>query len=431
MGLEAMQTWQLLHGDMPPLLIDFLTSSQANWTARLAAFLLYAHQQQHKGGIWSLYTNLLPSEDEMSCLMNYTPEEASLLQDPRAVIMARNERMQIQSTHDVWFDHHSGQLKQLKLCSSLGEVSDTTTNNNSINKTRWAICMLNSRCFSETVNGEDISIMAPCADMLNHGSDSNARFQYDPVQDSFQIIATQGILQGQEVLISYGCVRKNNIEMMRDYGFCLEANLNDRVDFQLTGLVGGGDVYSQLMMAGTVAVTPPQKRNDYYINGPQFLHCLGITVPSNRDLSQLAAGADINTRRKLVTILSLQNASVLQWQLGSSSSSSSSNSSSSRSLERDTIDVLKKQCIDMLSSMGTTLESDKEALERRRRKKKSGVETDAYGDDDERQQKMSIDRSSMVGINRQREMQALVYRIEKKYVLKAVLEHLDSYTNML
>lgn len=416
MGLEAIQTWQLLHGDMPPLLTDFLTSSQANWTARLAAFLLYAHQQQQKGGIWSMYANLLPSEDEMSCLMNYTPEEAALLQDPRAVNMGKSERNQIQSTHNIWFDHQSGQLKQLSLCSSsLGASSNNDSDiSEDIDKTRWAICMLNSRCFSETINREEISIMAPCADMLNHSSNPNAKFQYDPIQDTFQIIATQDILQGQEVLISYGCVRKNNLEIMRDYGFCIDANLNDRIEFQ-TGLVGNGDdVYSQLMVSGTATGTTDHNNmeKEFYINGPQFLSCLGITVPSNGDLSQLAAGADEDTRRKLVTILSLQEASLLQWQQGFSSSSPSSFSSisSSRSLECDTIDKLKKQCVDMLSFMGTTLESDEEELER--------IE-DA-----------SID-GLMVGINRQRAMQALRYRIERKRVLKSVLDHLGKYSSML
>jgi hypothetical protein len=427
MGLEAIQTWQLLHGDMPPLLSHFLTSSQANWTARLAAFLLYAHQKQQKGGIWSMYANLLPTEDEMSCLMNYTPEEAVLLQDPRATIMARSERNQIQSTHDFWFDHRSGQLKQLKLCSSSLGASSSNNNNNSnsdisegADKTRWAICMLNSRCFSERMNAEEISIMAPCADMLNHSSSNNpnAKFQYDSVQDTFQIIATEDILQGQEVLISYGCVRKNNLEMMRDYGFCMEANLNDRIEFQI-GLVGGNDdVYSQLIMSGTTTGTTENNNNnnnmkkEYYINGPQFLSCLGIPVPSNGDLSQLAAGADEDTRRKLVTVLSLQEASVLQWQQGSSSSSSS-NSYSSRLLERTTIDVLNRQCLDMLSSMGTTLESDEEELQR-------------WG----RVEEASLDRG-MVGINRQREMQALRFRMERKCALKAVLDHLGRYYNML
>jgi hypothetical protein len=428
MGLEAIQTWQLLHGDMPHLLVDFLTSSQANWTARLAAFFLYAHQQQKKGGIWSMYANLLPTEDEMSCLMNYTPIEAALLQDPRAVIMARSERNQIQSTHDFWFDHRSGQLKQLKLCSSSLDASSSNYNSNSnidvsegADKTRWAICMLNSRCFSETIHAEKVSIMAPCADMLNHSSSNNpnAKFQYNPVHDSFQIIATEDILQGQEVLISYGCVRKNNLEMMRDYGFCMEANLNDRIEFQI-GLGGRyDDMYSQLMMSGTTGIAENNDSNmkkAYYINGPQFLSCcLGIPVPSNGDLSQLAAGADEGTRRKLVTVLSLQEASVLQWQQGSSSSSSSSSNgySSSRSLERDTVDILKKQCIDMLSSMGTTLESDEEELQ------KWGRVEDA-----------SLDRG-LVEINRQREMQALRYRMERKRVLKAVLDHLGRYSKML
>jgi hypothetical protein len=39
---------------------------------------------------------------------------------------------------------------------------------------------------------------------------------------------TQALRAGEEVLISYGCIQKSNAELMRDYGFTLTANINDR-----------------------------------------------------------------------------------------------------------------------------------------------------------------------------------------------------------
>jgi hypothetical protein len=41
----------------------------------------------------------------------------------------------------------------------------------------------------------------------------------------------QGIAAGEEACISYGCVRKSNEQLMKDYGFVMPGNLNDRVPF--------------------------------------------------------------------------------------------------------------------------------------------------------------------------------------------------------
>ena len=43
--------------------------------------------------------------------------------------------------------------------------------------------------------------------------------------------ALQPIPPGAEVLISYGATAKCSEALMRDYGFCLPANANDRISF--------------------------------------------------------------------------------------------------------------------------------------------------------------------------------------------------------
>jgi hypothetical protein len=41
----------------------------------------------------------------------------------------------------------------------------------------------------------------------------------------------QAIPAGAEACISYGCTAKSNEELMRDYGFVLAGNVNDRIPF--------------------------------------------------------------------------------------------------------------------------------------------------------------------------------------------------------
>lgn len=49
----------------------------------------------------------------------------------------------------------------------------------------------------------------------------------------------QEIGAGEEVCISYGCQRKSNDELMRDYGMVFRANANDRIPF-VSGEPNGG-----------------------------------------------------------------------------------------------------------------------------------------------------------------------------------------------
>lgn len=41
----------------------------------------------------------------------------------------------------------------------------------------------------------------------------------------------QPISTDTEVCISYGCLNKTNAELMKDYGFVIAGNINDRIDF--------------------------------------------------------------------------------------------------------------------------------------------------------------------------------------------------------
>ena len=59
---RVIEDGQLLHGPLPPPLVDFLTRPDVTWSSRLAAWLLWFKKSSvdGSGGMWSLYTQLLP-----------------------------------------------------------------------------------------------------------------------------------------------------------------------------------------------------------------------------------------------------------------------------------------------------------------------------------------------------------------------------------
>jgi hypothetical protein len=150
-------------------------------------------------------------------------------------------------THHHHHHHHHHQKKARRFYSNstgtlrsldLVDGKDPCT-------TLWIAAMVNSRCFSDRVGGEAVSLMVPCCDMANHSRAPNAAYRYDPRAERFALTALRDISAGEEVCISYGCIGKNNDDLMRDYGFVLPGNENDRLPFPtgddiLTRLKGGG-----------------------------------------------------------------------------------------------------------------------------------------------------------------------------------------------
>lgn len=223
-GAAVLSDWQAVWGvELPPLLVSYLRSSRGDWFRRLVAWLLWL-KRHSKHPVWQLYLQLLPQEDEMSSLMNFTPQERAELQLPHLVALAEKERDGIQGLHDSLFSSSTGELRALDLAP---DFSDTL----------WAACMVNSRCFSDAAGRELLSLMVPLADMANHSNTPNAGYRLDSASQTFSIVSTQVIPAGDEVLISYLGERpsKSSTDLMKDYGFVLPGNINDVISFEVAG----------------------------------------------------------------------------------------------------------------------------------------------------------------------------------------------------
>ncbi|EFN53459.1 hypothetical protein CHLNCDRAFT_136721 [Chlorella variabilis] len=367
-GRRVLGDWQMLHGRLPPLLVRYLVGDEGDWFVRLAAWLLWLRRNAQ--GPWRLYIDLLPREEEITTLMNYRPEEVGELQSPLLESRAALERSQIAGLHDRLFCTSGGELRALQLAAGLQD-------------TVWAACMVNSRSFSETVEGETVSLMVPCADMANHALAPNASYQFVAPADAFQLQALQDIARGAEACISYGCTHKSNEGLMRDYGFVVPGNLNDRVPFsagkqgaRLLALGGCDDVASQLAAraAGLGAMAQPS------ISAPRLLEALGLggEAGGSFDLTAAAAAAmgdseaDAARRRLLATLMSLQPFLRDIPPAGSTASAAAAAAAAAGAApplseaelqrERQSSAALVGQCQQLLAGMPTTVETDEALL---------------------------------------------------------------------
>jgi hypothetical protein len=249
--------------------------------------------------------------------------------------------------------------------------------------------------------------MVPCCDMANHASRPSARYEYSGGGDCFQLVAARAIPAGQEACISYGCVGKSNAELMRDYGFVLAANLNDRVDFQaaaaedvLSVLRGGG-------RGGPAAGGGPRASLD----AGRLMAALGITCSAGNQLTgdcapdALLAADDEPTvarRRRVVTLLSLRP--FLRRVRGAAAGEAPPPLGEAElQAERRSVEALRERCRSSLAAMPTSAAAD-EAL----------LAAAAGGE--------------VLGA---RLRQAVVARLEVKRVLEAADEALGGYASTL
>ncbi|KAG2499539.1 hypothetical protein HYH03_002485 [Edaphochlamys debaryana] len=218
-GDRCLEAWQAAHGRMPEDLVDFLTG-EARWDVRMTAFLLWVASEQPDSPVWGRYMANLPPAGEITCLLHYGPDVARELQFKELIDEAKTQHAWAMGVHRKYFDPKTGQLGQLRLAA---RVEDTM----------WAMSMVRTRTFSETVNGEALTLMVPYADLANHSFRCTGTFCMARDNKRFDLRLLAPLAEGEEATISYG-EAKSNAEVMRDYGFVVPGNPNDRL--RLPGL---------------------------------------------------------------------------------------------------------------------------------------------------------------------------------------------------
>ncbi|KXZ49958.1 hypothetical protein GPECTOR_18g116 [Gonium pectorale] len=213
-GDRCQEAWQNAHTRMPSELTDFLTGD-ARWDVRMTAWLLWVASELPEHPIWGPYVANLPPADEVTCLINYGPDDAKELQMRELVDEAKTQYNWATGVHRRYFCSERGELRRLRLAASQRD-------------TLWAMSMVRTRTFSESVNGESLTLMVPYADLANHSFRFNSTFCMSRDNRRFELRLLSTLAAGEEAAISYG-ESKPNFEVMRDYGFVVPGNPNDRV----------------------------------------------------------------------------------------------------------------------------------------------------------------------------------------------------------
>lgn len=213
-GDRCQEAWQQEHGALPSQLLEFL-QGEARWDVRMTAWLLWVAGTCSDSPVWGPYLQLLPTAEDVACLLNYGPQDAKELQFKSMVDEAKTQHEWAMSVHRRVFDPKAGELRSLKLAQ---QPADTL----------WAMSMVRTRTFSEAVNGENITLMVPYADLANHAFVHNATFCMARDNKRFELRLLTGLAAGAEATICYG-ESKPNAEVMRDYGFVVPGNPNDRI----------------------------------------------------------------------------------------------------------------------------------------------------------------------------------------------------------
>ncbi|XP_071921437.1 protein PLASTID TRANSCRIPTIONALLY ACTIVE 14-like isoform X2 [Coffea arabica] len=196
------------------------TNPEIDWDLRLACLLLYAFDC--KDNFWTLYGDFLPSADECTSLLLATEEDLLELQDHNlASTMREHQQRALEFWEKNW--HSAVPLKIKRLARDPERFI-------------WALSIAQSRCINlQTRIGalvQDLNMLVPYADMLNHSFQPNCFFHWRFKDRMLEVMinAGQRIRRGDEMTVNYMSGWKNNLFMQR-YGFSSPVNPWDVIQF--------------------------------------------------------------------------------------------------------------------------------------------------------------------------------------------------------
>lgn len=165
------------------------------------------------------------------------------------------------------------------------------------------------------VHNTDLALMVPTADLANHSFQYNSVYALRASQGSFELKSCRAIKQGEAVCISYGA-DKTNAELMRDYGFFVPGNLNDRLDFAVSSWQQHAPVVAkpaQLLFKALNGSPAPltEEQRPRLLAGP-FLKAIGLTGKAQASKVLLLATSDNVTSQHSV-IVTLHQSMLSIW----------------------------------------------------------------------------------------------------------------------
>ncbi|KAI8637666.1 hypothetical protein BD408DRAFT_353314 [Parasitella parasitica] len=207
------------------------------WTPLIITMM---YESQRDNSIWKPYFDILPRQ--FSTPMFW--EEADLKELEGSDILAKIGKSEAEETfnNDVKpiiesyphiFNSEVHNLELFHICGSLimaysfNDELQNTDKNTSANEESDEHEEEDEDEHEEENEGQNVIVMVPMADMLNHKTGfNNARLFHEP--DSLQMRAIKDIKQGEQIYNTYGDLC--NADLLRKYGFTDDKNVFDLVE---------------------------------------------------------------------------------------------------------------------------------------------------------------------------------------------------------
>lgn len=93
---------------------------------------------------------------------------------------------------------------------------------------KWALATIWSRSFDVEIDGQQVRVLPPFADMFNHSITAVEKHLFDPNSRCLRCITYSSFAPGDQIFINYGPFP--NHKLLRLYGFALQNNPHDHVE---------------------------------------------------------------------------------------------------------------------------------------------------------------------------------------------------------
>jgi hypothetical protein len=220
---------------------EIIESKGITWDVRLALALAEAslgNSLHNEGLFWDSYSLDLPKVEDVTVPFtfdNYLLEE---MQHEEAKINAIEQQNRM---HNICNKLYGKQFHRITNECIIKGYDDHCIPDPHI----WAFSMVRSRCIHVL---KDYYMMVPIIDMCNHSLEPNAELQMinadetnercnsnfhnsENYNENIYLTATRDLKKGDEVTISYGDGYSNR-RLFTQYGFIIEGNINDRIDWK-------------------------------------------------------------------------------------------------------------------------------------------------------------------------------------------------------
>lgn len=201
-------------------LLNQLDIDTSQPTHLMAIQLLYEKLEKGEKSFWFPYLETLP--EEFTTTLYFTDEELEEFQDSKIKQFSKMRKQTVE--------------KNFKLIFKQFEFTNVTNKERwTFEQFKWALSVLWAKTYSvydERVS-QKLPALVPYGDLFNyHPENISVLSKTEEHENSFVFYTIKDVKQGEQLFVPYSN-QLNNIQLMMEYGFCVENNPNDVLEVDL------------------------------------------------------------------------------------------------------------------------------------------------------------------------------------------------------